>query len=186
MKKIISILLVALLGLCSLPTLAETSVTTLPQGVSFGMNMDKLSAILGDGAVREMWYDGDDEIGTLTLEAAEMGIGDIVAERLDFQVDRNNSDKAPRLSMISGHLTVGDNVIADFKALLAAMTEAYGAPDTDSFDEGGVEGYVEYGMLSATWTKPEVRINIGMSRMYDEMLTLDYTYRLNYDAEDLK
>lgn len=188
MKKIISILLIAILGLCTLPALAETadSATTLPMGVSFGMSMDELSAVLGDDAVREMWYEQDDETGTLMMEAVEMGIGDITAANLYFQVDRNNSDKTPRLSMISGDLPVGENVIANFKALLSAMTEVYGAPDSDPFDEGGVESYVEYGMLSATWTKPEVRINIGMNRMYDESLNLDYTYRLNYDAEDLK
>ena len=50
----------------------------------------------------------------------------------------------------------------------------------------GVEGYVEYGGLHATWTKPDVRINLSLSRMYQESMSLDFSNRLCYDADDLK
>ena len=49
-----------------------------------------------------------------------------------------------------------------------------------------VESYVEYGNLSASWTKADVRISLYMSRMYAESLTLDFSNRLCYDKADLQ
>ena len=71
-------------------------------------------------------------------------------------------------------------------AALETLTAAYGAPGSDPFDEGGVENYVENGNLSATWTKDDVRFTLTMSRMYSDTLSFYYSYRLNYDADDLK
>lgn len=186
MKRIIAWLTAALLVLCAVPALAEKTATALPGGVSFGMNMQELSALLGDQAARDVWYEDDPDAGTLMLEDCALGVGDLTADDLFYQVDRNNSQKTPRLSMITASLPVGENVIASFKAVVAAFTEAYGAPDSDPFDSFSVDDYVEYGTLSATWTKDDVRINLSMNRRYDESLSLDFSCRKNYDPADLQ
>lgn len=184
MKKLAVLVLAVLMIFSACSAMAEA--TLLPCGASFGMTMDELSAILGSGAEREVWYEDDQEAGTLLMEACPLGIGDLKATDLYFQVDRNNSAKAPRLSMITGDLPVGENVIASFKAAVASLSEVYGASDSDPLDEAGVEGYVEYGTLYAAWTKADTRISLNMNRMYDESLTIDFINRVNYDADDLK
>lgn len=187
MKKLLSLLLTLGLLLSACPALAQAAdeATPLPLNVAFGMNMDELSALLGSDAQKETWYEDDTETGSLMLEAVEI-ISGLTAADVTFQVDRNNSAKAPRLSLITASLPVGENVIASFKNALASLSAVYGTPDNDAFDESGVQGYVEYGNLSATWTKDDVRVNLNMNRLYDESLSLDYSYRLNYDAADLK
>ena len=172
---------------CSFAAFAEESPATapLPCGVRFGMSLDELSALLGEDALIETW-DDDAGTGSVSMENVKIGIGDLIAENIFFQADRNNSAGESRLSMISMGLPVGDNVIVSFRAALEALTAVYGAPDSDPFDEGCVENYVENGDLSATWTENDVRFTLSMSRMYGDTLSFYYSYLLNYDADDLK
>lgn len=188
MKKYVSAALALLLTFACCAALAEATVTPLPLNTRFGMNMTALEDALGtEDAVKENWYEDDDEIGAVTLRDVKLGVGDLVARDIYFQVDRNNSQKEPRMCMISVTLEHEGGVNGSFRKALATMTEAYGQPDADPFDESGVQNYVEYGTLSATWTKPDVRINLtSYNRMYDEALSIDYSYRLNYDAKDLE
>lgn len=163
----------------------KTETLPLPCGVHFGMSLDELSALFGENAQIETW-DDDAGTGAASMENVEIGLGDLTAENITFQADRNNSVGESRLSLISMGLPVGDNGIAAFRAALETLTGLYGEPDSDPFDESSVENYVENGDLSATWTKDDVRFTLNMSRMYGDTLTLYYSYRLNYDAEDLK
>ncbi len=172
---------------CSAAAVAEESPATapLPCGVRFGMSLDELSALLGEDALVEKW-DDDAGTGSVSMENVKIGIGELVAESITFQADRNNSAGESRLSLISMGLPVGDNAIASFRTALETLTATYGEPDSDPFSESGVESYVENGDLSATWTKADVRFTLNMSRMYNDTLSFYYSYRLNYDADDLK
>lgn len=187
MKKTLYVLVIVLLALCiGGAAVAEEAATVLPFGVSFGMTHEELDAVLKTDSVWESWYEDDDEMGSLSLQNVALGIGGQTAKSLYFQVDRNNSAKAPRMCMLSADLEIEGSVIPAFRKALAAMTELYGQPDADPFGSDGVNGYVEFGSLYASWTKPDVRINLSCyNRMYDETLSVDYTYRLNYDAADL-
>ena len=188
MRKMYGILaLVLVLAFTCCAAMAEEAATPLPFGVAFGMTHDELDAALNQPGSWETWYEDDAEYGSLSLQDVALGIGDLKATNLYFEVDRNNSAKAPRMCILSAGLEIEGGVIAAFRKALSAMTEAYGQPDADPFNEEGVQGYVEYGALSASWTKPDVRINLnGYNRMYEESLSLDFTYRLSYDAADLK
>ena len=187
MKKSISFLLALLVLSGSCAALAQTAqpATALPCGVTFGMSMDEATGALG-AAAEDTPDEMDGEVGSLYIETAENAFGSLAAYDLTFEVNRSNSAKAPRLNMIFCGLPVGDSVIASFRDALTAFTALYGAPDGDPFDESGVDGYREYGYRSATWTKPDVRINLSLSRMYQATLTLDFANRLCYDADDLK
>lgn len=186
-QKMLALCLTLAVLACSVAAFAEESTATapLPCGVRFGMSLDELSALLGEDALVETW-DDDAGTGSVSMENVKIGIGELVAESITFQADRNNSAGESRLSLISMGLPVGDNVIVSFRAALETLTAAYGAPDSDPFDEGGVANYVENGDLSATWTKDDVRFTLTMSRMYSDTLSFYYSYRLNYDADDLK
>ncbi|MDD3336492.1 MAG: hypothetical protein PHI98_13425 [Eubacteriales bacterium] len=186
MKKILAIALSTLLVLSSCAALAEADATVLPMGANFGLSMDALQEKLGSDAQRDVWYEDDDESGALSFQNVKLDIGGLTANDIYFQVDRNNSSGDARLSMVSVDLLVDGSVIDAFKAALASLSEVYGTPDSDPFDDTSVEIYIEYGSLSATWTKADTRINLMMNRMYDQTLSLDYSYRLNYDAADLK
>lgn len=185
MKRTLSLCLALFLTLCALPAAAEETTTVLPFGAKFGMNLAEAAALLGDGAALETWYD-DDQTGSVSAENVPLGIADLTAETLYLQVDRNNSAKKPRLTMLSLSLSVSDAPIASFRNALEALTAAYGEPESDPFDGDAVANYVENGDLFASWTKTDVRIGLGLSRMYDESLTLSFTSRLNYDAADLQ
>lgn len=180
MKKIAALVLALMLPLCA--AVAEEA-TALPFGVGFSMDYQQVLDAAGKDAEQDNW--GDDT-GVVMLGACDIGIGGLKAESVNFQIDRNNSASASRLSQIYMELDAGDNCIAGFRAALAALTAQYGAPDGDPFDEFGVESYVEFGNLNASWTKPDVRINLSMGRMYMDSLSLDFANRLCYDANDLK
>ena len=179
-KKIVALLLALALPMCA--AVAEQA-TALPFSMTFQMDYDTVLKNLDAEVTEDNW---GDETGDLIIGECATGIGDLHADSVNFRVDRNNSAKASRLSQISMYLTVGDNCIADFRLALAALTAVYGAPDGDPFSEEAVQYYVEYGNLSANWTTPDTRINLYMSRMYDAYLTVDFTNRLCYDADDLK
>ncbi len=188
MKKLLALSL--LLCLALLPAaLAEETATPLPFGVNFQMDGDAVAAAVGGKAEFLSYYGEEDEAdgtGYVDVQGVSLGIGDLTAEFLDFDVQRNNSAREPRLTLISATLhTSADNGIAAFRSALAALTAEYGQPDNDPFDAAAVESYVEFGGLDATWTKPDVRINLTLQRMYAENLTLSYSSRLNYDAADL-
>lgn len=185
MKKTISILMAILLTASCCAALAQTEATPLPCGVTFGMNMDEVGTALGSAAERTD-DEIDDEVGSYYLETGKGAVGALDCLDMTFEINRNNSAGAPRLSMIFCGLPVGDNVIASFREAVAAFTSVYGAPDGDPFDQGGVEGYTEYGYLSATWTRQDVRINVDMSRPYGDRIDCNFSYRLNYDEADLK
>ena len=182
MKKFFSLLLALALVAAALPALAQEA-TALPYGLTFQMDFDAATAVLGgDKVAKEEWDDG---VGSLTLQNVPSGIGDLQADQLSCQIDRNNSAKASRLSMISYMLPIGENSISSFRAVLAALTDMYGAPDSDPFDADATQGYVEYGNLAATWTKADARISLSLGRMFTESLSLNIANRLCYDAADL-
>lgn len=179
MKRLFALILALMLPLCA--AVAEEK-TPLPFGVDFQMDYATVKETLGEGVQEDDW---GDETGMLTLTDVGAGYGDLKAEYVYFQIDRNNSAAASRLSQISMTILCDGNSIADFRAALAALTAAFGAPDSDPFSEEAVEYYVEYGNLSANWIKPDVRVNLSMSRMYGDSLSLDITNRILYDKADL-
>ncbi|MEG0864870.1 MAG: hypothetical protein RSE58_10660 [Clostridia bacterium] len=183
MKKILVLLLAMLMLVPCFSAIAEETATALPLNTAFSMDYETLRTALGKDAVEDLWDEGT---GTLMLEQCAIGIGDLKADSIHFQVDRNNSDKASRLSQISINLPTSEKSIASFREALTALTDMYGQPDSDPFDAASVENYVEYGGLSATWTKPDVRISLSLSRMFQESINLDFTNRLCYSADDLK
>ena len=185
MKKYLALLL--MMALAAAPgALAQEASTPLPYGVNFHMDGQALVEAIGDGAAFTPYYDEDKEIGAIYLDQTALGLGDLQAECVTFEVQRNNSPEEPRLSLISAGLPVNGNGVQDFRNALEAVKAVYGEPESDPFDELAVESYVEYGMLSAAWTKPDVRINLTMGRMYGAYLSLDFTSRLCYDAADLQ
>ena len=183
MRKLLALMLVVLMTVPGFCLAEESKATELPKGVTFQMDYDAVLAALGEGVAEDEW---EEDVGTLMLSDTDAGIGDLKASEISFQVDRNNSGRVSRLSQIDLYLPGGENSIASFREALAAITAVYGEPDGDPFDAAGVEGYVEYGGLHATWTKPDVRINLSLSRMYQESMSLDFSNRLCYDADDLK
>ncbi|MEG0740746.1 MAG: hypothetical protein RR065_03315 [Clostridia bacterium] len=182
MKKLFALILSLALVTLALPALAQEA-TVLPLGLTFQMDFDAAAAALGaDKVAKEEWDEG---VGSLTIQNAPSGIGDLQVDQFSCQIDRNNSAKVSRLSTLNFMFPIGDNSIADFRAVLTALTAMYGAPDSDPFDTNATQGYVEYGNLSATWTKPDARINLSLSRMFTESLSMDIANRLCYDAADL-
>lgn len=184
MKKWIT-LLISVMLLLPVTCLAEanTTVTALPFEATFQMDYDTVLALLGSETEEDNWEDGE---GILMLLNVPLGIGELMADEVSFQIDRNNSGNTSRLSLIDAALPVGDDCIAAFREALSALTTAYGAPNGDPFDEAGVQGYVEFGGLNADWEKEDVRISLSMSRMYQDTLMLSFANRLCYDADDLK
>lgn len=183
MKKKLAALALALLLLAPSIAAVAKEATALPYGVTFQMDYAAVLETLGDAVEEDAW---EDEAGVLLLPAGPSGVEGLEAEGLSFQVDRNNSDRASRLSQISISLPTGDSSVASFRKALTALIGAYGQPDGDPFGEESVSNYVEYGNLSATWTNEDARINLSLSRMYQESLTLEISNRLCYRAEDLK
>ena len=181
MKKWFAILLTMCLLACSAALAEETA---LPGGVNFYMNANEVAKALGPAAEISYWEEEGAE-GTVYAETFD-GFDGLNVTSASFDVTANNSDKAPRLAQINLTLDVGDDCIQAFRDALLAMTAAYGEPDSDPFDESCVQTYVEYGTLGAYWTKADVRIALDMYRMYNESLTVSFTNRLCYDAEDLK
>lgn len=191
MKRICSfLLLMAMLTLsvCAFASEAQPSpfsVKINDESVSLSVSdASTLIALFPDG-IWDVWYEDDTEEGMLTLSGENITIDGLPAWDLSLQVDRNNSRHEARLSTVTASLPTGENCITEFKNALAALTALYGEPDYDPFSEDCVRTYQHTGNLSASWTKDDVMINLSMSRMFYETLTLDYTYLLNYDPADL-
>lgn len=191
MKKfLISVLALAMLCL-PLAGFAEDVAVQLPYGVSFGMNLEEVTQAVGEGSIVEEWYEDDesgkDGSGSVFLYDAPVGIGDLQASFITFDVTRNNSPKLPRLDSISMSLVFDGNCIAAFRSTLAELVAIYGQPDSDPFDEYGRDSYQEFGNLSASWTLPDIRIHLTLNQAYTEngAIDLNYAYRLCYDLSDL-
>lgn len=186
MKKYLALLL--MMALAAAPgALAQEAATPLPYGVSFDMDGQAVADAIGDGAVFAPYFEDDEEVGSISLDGGiALGLGGLQANYVTFEVARNNSPEEPRLYLISAGLPVSGNGVKEFRDALDALKALYGEPDNDPFDESGVECYVEYGTLSATWSKADARINLSMGRMYGAYLSLDFTSRLCYDAADLQ
>jgi len=187
MKKWFSLLLAA--ALFCLPMTGLASENELPYGVTFGMNLDEVAQQIGEEAIVEQWYTDDvpDGSGSVFLYDAPLGVGNIQASFIAFDVTRNNSPKEPRLDAISLSVAFDGNCIAAFRSVLADLTAVYGQPDSDPFDEYGRESYQEFGNLSASWTLPDTRIHLSLNQAYSDngMIDLNYAYRLCYDLSDL-
>lgn len=201
MKRICSFLLLMAMLTLSVCALAEGStedgwiVETQTRRFSVKVNEKSVPFFVSDSSILtelfpdgtwDAWYEDDPDEGTMTLHGDGITIDGIPAEEISLQVDRNNSHHAARLSLVTAVLPTGENCIAEFKNALAALTALYGEPDYDPFSEDCVRTYQHTGNLSASWTKDDVMINLSMSRMFYENLTLDYTYLLNYDPADLR
>ena len=200
MKKYLALLL--MMALAAAPAaLAEDAATPLPCGVSFEMDGPALvEAIGGVGPAYEYvkaalesgdaefvpyFEDDDTETGNIQLSNVDLGIGGMTATFACFDVQRINSAREPRLSLVSVTLDPGDNSIASFRSALEALTGVYGEPDNNPFDEAATDMYVEYGMLDASWVKEDVRIYLSLQRMYEDYLELSFSPRICFDASDL-
>ena len=106
-RKTLAVCLMLTVLSFSFAAFAEESTETspLPCGVRFGMSLDELSALLGENALIETW-DEDAGTGSASMENVDTGIGDLTADYITFQADRNNSAGKSRLSMISMSLPV--------------------------------------------------------------------------------
>ncbi|MBE5793807.1 MAG: hypothetical protein E7323_03895 [Clostridiales bacterium] len=191
MKKCVLMLLAAALLVLPFGTLAEEAAIQLPYGVSFGMSLEEAAEAIGEGAHVEEWYEDESEkdgTGSIFLEDVPLGIGNIQAGFMSFDVSRNNSPREPRLDAISLSVAFEGNCIAAFRATLADLTAAYGQPDSDPFDQYGRESYQEYGNLTASWTLPDTRIYLSLNQTYTDngSIDLNYAYRLCYDLSDLE
>lgn len=190
MKKWLIVLL-ALAVLClPLTGMAETADVLLPYGVAFGMNLEEVTQAVGEGALVEEWYGDENEkdgTGSIFLENVPLGIGNIQAGFMSFDVSRNNSPREPRLDSINLSVIYEGNCIAAFRSTLADLTAVYGQPDSDPFDEYARESYQEFGNLSASWTLPDTRIYLSLNQAYTDngSIDLSYAYRLCYDLSDL-
>lgn len=186
MKKTL-MALALMLCLCLSIAVAEEA-TPLPFGMSYTMNWKETYAAAGENAQSDTWETEDDEVsvGSIYVEDVDIGVGTLHAGTVYFEVNENNSEKSPRLYDVLCLLEAGNDVIASFRDALAQVSSMYGDPDNDPFDEEGVATYVEYGALSASWTRTDVRINLYMQRAYDDSLTLEFSNRLCYSADDLK
>lgn len=186
MKKAL-LALALMLCLCLSAAVAEEA-TPLPFGVNYSMNWQETYAAAGENAQSDTWESDEDEVhvGSIYLENVDIGVGTLHAGTVYFEVNDSNSAREGRLYDVLCLLDEGDNVIASFRDALAQVSSVYGEPDNDPFDDESVAAYVEYGALSASWTKTDVRINLYMQRAYEDSLTLEFSNRLCFDANDLK
>jgi hypothetical protein len=187
LKKVLALMLsLALL----LPMAALGEATTLPFGLKLGMNAtDAEAAFAADATLATVKYEKlDDGNGTVeyTFENVPVPDTDLTAYSLNVQIDQNNSAKADRLTMVSYNITPGDDNIAVFRELLTAMTTELGTPDADPFNDDGTAQYVEWGTLTANWTRDDVRVSLNISRMYEDSLSVMISSRVNYDKTDLQ
>lgn len=185
MKKYLALLM--LMAMAAAPAaLAEDAATRLPYDVTFEMDGPAIVEAIGsDAAFSPYDEESDPETGSVYLTNAPLGLGDLTAEYMALDVQRVNSRREPKLSLISAGLSVEGGSIAAFRKALAALTEIYGQPEADPFDESGVEMYVEYGMLDASWVMEDVRISLSLQRMYEEVLEVSFSPRICFDASDL-
>ena len=169
MKKYLALLL--MMALAAAPAaLAEDAATPLPCGATFEMDGPALVEAIGGEAEFVPYFEDDDtETGNIQLSNVDLGIGDMTASFVCFDVQRVNSAREPRLSLVSVTLDPGDDSIASFRAALEALTGVYGAPDNNP----------------ASWVKEDVRIYLSLQRMYEDYLELSFSPRICFDASDL-
>ncbi|MBO5501318.1 MAG: hypothetical protein J6K73_13610 [Clostridia bacterium] len=189
-KKCVLMMLALALLVVPVAGLAEASSVQLPYGVTFGMNLEEAAAVIGEDAQVEEWYEDGiekDGTGSIFVENVPLGIGNIQAGFMSFDVSRNNSPREPRLDSINLSVVYEGNCIAAFRSTLADLTAVYGQPDSDPFDEYARESYQEFGNLSASWTLPDTRIYLSLNQAYTDngSIDLSYAYRLCYDLSDL-
>ena len=166
MKKYLALLLMMVLAAAPV-ALAEDAATPLPCGATFEMDGPALVEAIGGEAEFVPYFEDDDtETGNIQLSNVDLGIGDMTASFVCFDVQRVNSAREPRLSLVSVTLDPGDDSIASFRAALEALTG-------------------EYGMLDASWVKEDVRIYLSLQRMYEDYLELSFSPRICFDASDL-
>ena len=170
--------------LAVLPAVAEN--TELPLSLQFDMSLSDAAALLGEEAEVQCWDVEPDSMneGMITLNDITFAGLDFTDLEVDFSIA--NSKRVSRLNQIMLDMKSGDNIIADFREAVAALTALYGEPDEDPFSEGAVDLYVEYGALSAEWTKEDTRISLNMNRRYVDTVSLFFSSRKNFDPEDLK
>ena len=101
MKKYLALLL--MMALAAAPAaLAEDAATPLPCGATFEMDGPALvEAIGGDAEFVPYFEDDDTETGNIQLSNVDLGIGDMTASFVCFDVQRVNSAREPRLSLVS-------------------------------------------------------------------------------------
>lgn len=190
MKRMLSLLISLLLAALPLAAVGETVSTELPYGMVFGLNTAEVEAVYrSDAVLSKLTMDQeryDDGVTTIIFDDAPIPGTQLVAGSLSLQVDENNSPKTPRLSMMTFLMSPVEDSIAAFRAALAALTAAYGAPQSDPFSAEAVETYVEWGNLSALWELGDARISLSLSRMYQESLAISYMSCYNYLASDLQ
>ena len=184
-KTLATVLALALL----LPAVALGDASALPFGLKMGMTTDEtLAAFKADAtlsATKPNKEDYDNGAVEFNFDSIAIPGTDITADSFSAQVDENNSAKTAKLTTLSFVVSPTDSSIAEFRTLLAAITKAYGAPESDPFSADAVDTYVEWGTLDATWAMPDARVSLSLSRMYEESITLQYTSRLNSDKADL-
>ena len=187
MKRKLLALLIAVMLTVPFAGLAEA--TQLPYGLALGM----------DQAAAKAAFAADETLAALPSDLQDYGNGvveyvfenvpvpgmDATAATLSVQLDRNNSKREERLSMITLTLDAQADSIKTFRTALAALTQTLGQPSSDPFAEESVQGYVEWGTVYANWAQPDVRVSLTLNRMYEESVTLQYTSRMNYDVADL-
>lgn len=187
MKRKLVALALALMLLT--PALSLGEGAALPFGLAMGMNGDQArAAFAADPALAALSPDKSDYGNgavEYVFESVPIPGTELVADSMSVSIDQNNSQKQDRLTSVSFTITPSEHSIADFRALLAALTATLGAPEGDPFDEDAVAGYVEWGTLDASWALADMRVALTMNRMYEESVTLQFTSRLNYDAADL-
>ncbi len=175
-------------GIAVLPlsALAEETETPLPYGVRFGMSVPEVEACVGESAHVESWSD-DDGSGSVLLEDAPLGIGGIHGRFIPRNVTSNISPRETRLEVVGASIAFEGNCIVAFRSALADLTQQYGQPDRDPFDELGQESYQKNGSLNACWTTPDTIIYLMLNQMYSPSGSLDlsFTNRLCYDLSDL-
>lgn len=178
----------ALAVLMLAPALSLAEGSALPFGLALGMNGDQTRAAFAADPVLSALTPEKEEYGTSVdyyFEDVAIPGTELTADELSVSIDQNNSQKKDRLTSVTFTISPSEHSIADFRALLAALTATLGAPEGDPFGTDAVAAYVEWGTLDATWATADTRISLSMSRMYEESVNLQYSSRLNYDAADL-
>ena len=159
---------------------AAADDTVLPLDLRFGMTPEEAAPLLD-----ELHYDESGDMYLMDRFFSEVPgiVGTLDGVNVSIGWTTNNSDRAMQLDSINLELPHEGNVIASFRKALAEYTAVYGAPDEDPFLD--VDGYRDYGSLSAYWTRDDARISLTMSRMYGDMLSSIFVRRQCYNEADL-
>lgn len=211
MKKTLAALLILCMVLTAAVSLAETM---LPFGLSFPLTAEDVLNAVPEGAewraygfsdasgvsgldgmapekARERLLSVASEVpaagwGTVTVENTPCGLGGLFAAEVMFSADTSNSARAWRFPGVYVLLGIDNDPVAAFREALTELTAVYGEPAEDPFREEARADYQEFGFLSADWVFPDCRVTLSLSHPSGEELGVSYTYRLKYDADDLK